>query len=335
MSLALNRFGEAVEVTEQSPYDLSRVDKSIPNADYESVDVNFNPQKTFNQQAQNLIQETDWNRVREIAEGIQREQQLRNADVLEQYRFQIACEQGSKEITPTNVLLNKALDAGTFGPDFKQNEISNLVYRGNNTDPTRPYNSPLDYSGIVPGDRVGSEGTIPGSTPGRLDASNTPHGQMSGFGEHNPIRSALLKRSKPAGDWGMGMDKYERDSRISANASLQLASLNSRNRKAHARSSQHRVAPMGDFWSDLLEQGEAAIHQAVQTEGPKLISQVIGTSQPQPQTTQPVYVPQSGGVVPVQGTSLVQTSSSVDTKILIYAGIGLAGLIVLLAVLKR
>lgn len=91
---------------------------------------------------------------------------------------------------------------------------------------------------------------------------------------------------------------------------------------------------LGDFWSDLLEQGEAAIHQAVQTEAPKLISQAIGTNQPQPQTTQPVYVPQSGGVVPVQGTSLYRQAQVVDPKILIYAGIGLVGLVVLLAVIK-
>lgn len=299
--LGLNQFGEAVEVTEQSPYDLSHVDKKIPDADFQPVDTKFNPKDTFAEQAANVAQEIDWSRVEGVAKAIEREQKLRNADVLEQYRFQITCEQGGDEISATNVLLNKSLKAGTFGPDFKQNEISNIVYRGNNTDPTRPANSPLDYSGLVPGDRIGSDGNVPNSLPGRRDASNTPGPQMSGYNPQmgrSSVRNALIKKSKPVESWGSSM-------------------------------------MLGDFWSDLLNQGEAAALQTVKTELPKLASQYINPPQGSPQ-----YVPPSqASVVQVPGQTYVTGSqtikSSVDTKMLLIAGAGLAGLVVLLAVLKR
>jgi hypothetical protein len=173
--IALNKMGEAVEVTEQSPYDLSRVDKNIPGVSYVEVDTSFNPNKTFNTQKFNDKKELELRRANELRRKIDLERQIENTDVLEAYRMEIACDQSSDEISVSNVLLNKAFNERVLGPDFNQLEIANTTYRRDGFPST-------DWSPILPGFRVGSEGNEPNSLPGRRDASNTnKEGQMSGY----------------------------------------------------------------------------------------------------------------------------------------------------------
>lgn len=172
--LGMDENGNFIEVKEQSPYDMSRVNGQIPKADWVPEEKAISKEMFY---AQNFNESSELTCEQKalICRRLKNRDLIRNSDVMDDYRSKIACEQDGEVVNIANILLNKAIEQSVHGPDFKQSEVSNLIVREDWRMPSR------DWETYVPGDRIGWDGSVPGNLPGRDDVSNTSSwGQMSG-----------------------------------------------------------------------------------------------------------------------------------------------------------